>query len=523
VVEVSGDFEIHLGTTVHHVEQLVAWAADRGVDHLDIVIDSWKYVSRPVVTVASQGTLSEQDAALRRWQTELRAAAIPPHGWKLKAAPSCAGVPQSDEDAAAEPDGRYFEHHLRLRLPGFTVAALLALTDLVAPHDAVVSRDTRREAADGVQERFVYQRCYDVGLASATRRLDELVATVRAAGYEIAASWQHYVVFNDDQRLEPPRVLPRPGTHNTWFDKREERMRSAPAGALDYPPTYQPLPASQAVRQRAAFDPATQHYQNSYRPGEPTFGDAATGQRWVSARRTAINRILTAIAASTWREQLVLRGSVTMAAWIGAAAREPGDIDFVVTPHTITSGSPEATALLAGLKAAVRTVADAGLRPDQITESAIWTYERADGRRLVVPLSTPDTPDGRVQLDVVFGERLPLDPEVVLLSEVDGPLLAASAPLSLAWKLLWLSTDMYPQGKDLYDAVLLAEHTTVDRALVRDLIRPELGDFADTFTAESVLSWAVDWSNFTDEYEHVTGTRDAWLRRLALALDHGWR
>jgi hypothetical protein len=83
-----------------------------------------------------------------------------------------------------------------------------------------------------------------------------------------------------------------------------------------------------------------------------------------------------------------------------------------------------------------------------------------------------------------------------------------------------LATDTYPQGKDLYDAVLLAEHTTVDLALVRDLIRPELGDEADRFTAITVLSWTyIDWRNFTDAYPTIDGTVTDWLRRLALALD----
>jgi hypothetical protein len=107
----------------------------------------------------------------------------------------------------------------------------------------------------------------------------------------------------------------------------------------------------------------------------------------------------------------------------------------------------------------------------------------------------------------------------VVLPGVDRPVLAASASLSLAWKLLWLATDTYPQGKDLYDAVLLAEHTTVDQDLVRQLMRPELGTEADAFTAETVLSWQVDWTNFTDEYPAITGTAEQWTRRLALALE----
>lgn len=52
--------------------------------------------------------------------------------------------------------------------------------------------------------------------------------------------------------------------------------------------------------------------------------------------------------------------------------------------------------------------------------------------------------------------------------------------------------------------------------------RPELGAEADTFTAETVLSWQVDWDNFTDECPGITGTAEQWTRRLALALDHAW-
>ncbi|SCL70861.1 Nucleotidyl transferase AbiEii toxin, Type IV TA system [Micromonospora citrea] len=176
-----------------------------------------------------------------------------------------------------------------------------------------------------------------------------------------------------------------------------------------------------------------------------------------------MRHVLTAVAASDWGRHLVLRGSVTMAAWVGDAAREPGDLDFVVTPHTITSDSADARALLDEIRTAVRATPGAGLRPDAITESAIWTYERADGRRPVIPFSAPQAPDGHVQVDI-----------------------------------------------------------TVDQALVRQLMRPELGAEADTFTAETVLSRQVDWTNCTDEYPGVTGTAEQWSRRLALALDRAW-
>ena len=225
-----------------------------------------------------------------------------------------------------------------------------------------------------------------------------------------------------------------------------------------------------------------------------------------------MNHLLTVISTTPCAEHLVLRGSVTMPAWVGSAARAPGDLDFVVTPHTITSGSADARALLQDIVAACPCHPRCGPAAGADGRAAIWTYERADGRRLVVPFSTADGPDGSVQIDIVFGERLPVAPDTAELPGLDVPLLAATAALSLAWKLLWLATDMYPQGKDLYDAALLAEHTTVDRELVRDLIRPELGAEADTFTARAVLSWEVDWANFTDEYPSVTGDGEVWKR-----------
>ncbi|GGR87384.1 hypothetical protein GCM10010169_34540 [Micromonospora fulviviridis] len=520
--EVSGDFEIHITAHAYHAEKLSAFATQHGVKFVHIVLDRGAYVSQPMLTLTGRGTLAEQHAAVQRWKRELREAGIHPCRSKIEAAPWCVGVPKSDEQAAVEPGGRYFEHHVKLLLPGTAVADLVALTDLVAPHGARLSRNARREFVDGAQERFVTQRCHGAGLATATKRLDELPEALRAAGHEPTTVEQEYVVFDSDLHHDQGWLASPTAGASGWAMERENRMRYAPAGSPHYPPTYQPLPASPTVRQKAAFDPALKQYPNAYRAGEPDFLVAATGQQWTNARRAAMRHVLAAVAATTWGQHLVLRGSVTMAAWVGDAAREPGDLDFVVTPHALTSDSADARTLLDGIKTAVRTAPGAGLQPDRITESAIWTYERAEGRRLLIPFSTSEAPDGHVQIDVVFGEKLPLPPEVLILPDVDEPLLAAPASLALAWKLMWLATDMYPQGKDLYDAVLLAEHTTVDQALVRQLMRPELGAEADTFTAETVLSWQVDWTNFTDEYPGIAGTAEEWTRRLALALDHAW-
>ncbi|WP_344128443.1 nucleotidyl transferase AbiEii/AbiGii toxin family protein [Luedemannella flava] len=535
MVDVSGDFEIHITAPSHEAEKLAEFADRHGVTFVHILLDRGAQVSQPMLSLTGSGTLDEQRILARSWYDRLRQAGMHPCRIKVEAAPWCAGVPRSDDDAAAEPTGRYFEHHVKVLLPELSVEDLTAITDLVAPHGARLSRNARRQRPDGRHERFVNQRCLGVGLATARRRLDDLVTTLRAAGHEILQAEQEYVVSDDHLSLD-----------NGWLDapasrsyvvEREQRMRAAPAGTEGYPATYRPLPEGAMVRQSAAFDPALKNHANAYRAGEPVFLDAAAGQRWRQARRAAMDHLLAVIARSELADNLVLRGSVTLAAWVGAAAREPGDLDFVVIPHTMTSDSVEARRLLDGLRAAVAAAPGAGLRAWETAESAIWTYERADGRRLVIPFGAPGVPDGTVQVDLVFGERLPLTLEALAaerltgvslaiekltLPGVDVPVLAAPAPLALAWKLLWLATDIYPQGKDLYDAVLLAEHTRVGLPLVRNLMRAELGNEANDFTAETVLSWDIDWTNFTDEYPGIDGDAESWRRRLARALERAW-
>ena len=107
--------------------------------------------------------------------------------------------------------------------------------------------------------------------------------------------------------------------------------------------------------------------------------------------------------------------------------------------------------------------------PAETAVDDIWTYDRAPGRRIVFPWSCAELPRGFTQLDFVFQEELPCPAERIWIDVGrDGQveLWAATPPVSLAWKILWLETDMYPQGKDLYDATLLAEQVRLPHDLL---------------------------------------------------------
>ncbi|TVT62162.1 nucleotidyl transferase AbiEii/AbiGii toxin family protein [Amycolatopsis rhizosphaerae] len=528
---IIGDFDIHLTVYGHQSAVLAVFGTEHRLKVTHIVLDRGTHASQPMLTLAGSGTLDDQLALAASWSERLRAAGLGVQRVKVEAAPWNEGVPRTDAEAADEPPvytgrsywggrdrpERYFEHHVKLLLPDDAVDRLVALTDLVVPHGARPSRVARRRRPDGREERFATQRCHGVGRETAMARLDALVADLRAAGHEIVEIEQEYVVHDtalhyDHGWLEPARA-------------RHDPLRpAAPAGADRYPATYLPLPTGEDVEQSQVFDPAMKHRSNAYRPGEPRFTDPAMGARWRQARAAARNHVLTLIADSPWAESLVLRGSVTMPAWIGDDAREPGDIDFVVLPPERSLRSPDAARMFDDVLATVLADPAAGLDADGARSEDIWTYERADGRRLVIPFAVDGVPPGAVQLDFVFGEPLPIPPAPLHLPAIDRVVLAATAELSLAWKLLWLDTDMYPQGKDLYDATLLAERTGVPSlSLVRDLLRPQLEDAADAFTAESVLAWDVDWSGFRDAHPHLPADDDHWTRRLALALDAAWR
>lgn len=48
-----------------------------------------------------------------------------------------------------------------------------------------------------------------------------------------------------------------------------------------------------------------------------------------------LDHLLALLAGSAWSGALVLRGSMVMPAWVGEAAREPADLDWIVQPSTL--------------------------------------------------------------------------------------------------------------------------------------------------------------------------------------------
>ncbi|MDX2706397.1 nucleotidyl transferase AbiEii/AbiGii toxin family protein [Streptomyces sp. PA03-6a] len=314
-----------------------------------------------------------------------------------------------------------------------------------------------------------------------------------------------------------------------------------------------------------------------------------------AARRAVLDHLLALVARSPLGEYLVLRGSMVLPAWVGAAAREPADLDWIVPPslavpidplhphpyvderatvqqwpeaadgavrpeiwtdeefgtggqrahvppeglHWIVGPEPDGSDGPDGppgeLLELVRAHPDAApgvrLDPEGARDDGSWTYAEYDtpGVRLVVPWHADGLPPGEVRLDFARDERLPEPPVLTAVPRGDGgppaAVLTASRELSLAWKLLWLQADAAAegraQGKDLYDAVLLAEApgTALSPRLLRRVMSREPGHPASAPRLTEVAPHSVDWDAFRAAHPHVTGTAAEWLDRLAHALD----
>ncbi|MGW0862997.1 nucleotidyl transferase AbiEii/AbiGii toxin family protein [Streptomyces sp. NPDC002611] len=305
-----------------------------------------------------------------------------------------------------------------------------------------------------------------------------------------------------------------------------EPLDDATRRAEQLPKSLRPVPGDDVV-QRPVFDPALKQYQNAYRATDPRFADPARGEAWRAARRRALHLVLDAIADSEWVDALVLRGSVLMSVWFGDAAREPGDLDFVVVPHTWRIDDGRTDRMLTGIAEAAQALADArgrevGISARGAVVEDIWTYERVPGRRMLLPWGAPGLPGGHVQLDFVFNERLPEEPEPVELP--GGALVQAATPeLSLAWKLMWVINDTYAQGKDLYDAVLLAERHPLRRELLHEVFRLS-GEWPYPYREEILLEDVVEavgyveWNHFVTEYPRYRDDEQAFADRLVRAV-----
>lgn len=243
--------------------------------------------------------------------------------------------------------------------------------------------------------------------------------------------------------------------------------------------------------------------------------------------RLVFDHVLAGIAASPWRDRLVLRGSAAMPAWVGDRARVPGDLDFVVAPSGDGRIELPVVELLRHL--GEQPTPRPGLSLDVENASLDWfsdldaeVYGDISGIRVRICWETDTDDEGILQVDFAADEFMPESPVTARVPRLTGgepvTLPAAGPGLSLAWKLRWLDADQEDDGlaqaKDLYDAVVLAEAHPgcLTPALIAAVLPPR-------FAADRIPAWDVAWRRLRDlGGRSIAGDPDAWLERLHRAM-----
>ncbi|WP_328399493.1 hypothetical protein [Nocardia sp. NBC_00403] len=203
----AGEFESHLTVLLAAAEEsrLIDWAAANGMRYTRIELDRGAVADQPMLTFTRSGVVDDLAQAVREYSKALQAAGFPVTRAKIEASPFNEGVPQTAAEAAVLPAGCYFEHHVKLILRDET--DLSRVRELTEPHAAHLSRNARRAAGSGRHERFVTQRCRDIGLPEAGRRLQILLEVLRAAGFPAIEVEREFVVYDDHPALDAGWII----------------------------------------------------------------------------------------------------------------------------------------------------------------------------------------------------------------------------------------------------------------------------------------------------------------------------
>jgi hypothetical protein len=204
----QGDFETHITVCLDAPERLVElqeWAAVHGLKCLHIILDRGEHVSQPMLTRHGSGLLRDELAVALELSQLLAAAGFPVRRIKIEAAVFNQGVPQTNEEARGQRSDGYFEHHVKVALE--SDVSIAAIRDVAEAHSAHLSRNACRQRADGLQERFVTQRCHSLGRRDARRRLDGLLEALANLGHPIVKVEEEYVVYDSNMAVDAGWII----------------------------------------------------------------------------------------------------------------------------------------------------------------------------------------------------------------------------------------------------------------------------------------------------------------------------
>ena len=201
---IIGTFEAHVTVRPPHggLADFRAACEELGVACVEIELPVGETPAQPMTASLHHGALPEIVHQVDAIARALAAAGFDVVRIKIEAMPDNAGVPVTDDDAAALP-ANYFEYHAKLVLPPGTAATdLAALAAACEPHHARLSRNARARRPDGAEERFVTLRVH-AGRATAEARYAALAGTLASfPKVHVEKRICEYTVYDSDRTVD---------------------------------------------------------------------------------------------------------------------------------------------------------------------------------------------------------------------------------------------------------------------------------------------------------------------------------
>ncbi|MFE2532165.1 hypothetical protein [Streptomyces sp. NPDC059371] len=174
--------------------RLQRWAALGGLKLTHIVLARGRMPEQPMLTLSGSSSYGEEAERVRDVVARLRTDGFDPVRVKTECTPWAAEVP----DRLGGDDERYFEHHVKLLLAADT--DLTSIAARVMPHGAHLSWNASRVRAGARHERFVTQRCREVGADGAGLALERLLREL--GGLVVLGVEREFVLYDSDLSVD---------------------------------------------------------------------------------------------------------------------------------------------------------------------------------------------------------------------------------------------------------------------------------------------------------------------------------
>lgn len=199
-MEVTGCFETHLTLEAPDLDQIRGFGSSHELKITHIILGNGRHPSQPMLTGRADGRLSDVLEKLQTTSALLSDLRVRVLRTKVETTTDNPAAPKDDHEAAHRPATWHFEHHVKLLLAPETDRSVIE--SIAKRHSARFSRNAFKDHEAGYQERFLTQRFFRTGRASASRSLDSLLKELSSHEIPVLESESEYVVHDSNSQLD---------------------------------------------------------------------------------------------------------------------------------------------------------------------------------------------------------------------------------------------------------------------------------------------------------------------------------